>query len=37
MPIKLLDSKKLKNMGWKAKVDFKTGLTQTYQWYLENM
>jgi len=32
-----LDSKKiLTNLGWKAKVEFKKGLENTFLWYLEN-
>jgi GDP-L-fucose synthase len=30
---KLLDSSKLHGMGWKAKIDIKSGLTKTYHWY----
>jgi GDP-L-fucose synthase len=32
-PRKLLDSTKLKNMGWQAKVTLEVGLAQTYEWY----
>ena len=34
-PRKLVDTSKLKNMGWIYKVDLKQGLERTYQWYLE--
>ncbi|MFQ3368067.1 MAG: GDP-L-fucose synthase [Methylophilaceae bacterium] len=34
-PRKLVDSSKLKNMGWTYKVDLKQGLEKTYQWYLK--
>jgi GDP-L-fucose synthase len=36
MPKKLMDSSRIINMGWKPKVDLKTGLYNTYQWYLNN-
>jgi len=34
-PRKLVDSSKLKRMGWSYKVDLKHGLERTYQWYLK--
>ena len=34
-PRKLVDSSKLKNMGWAYKVDLKQGLEKTYEWYLK--
>jgi len=33
---KLMDSSILNNLGWKPKVDLKTGLQMTYKWYKEN-
>lgn len=36
-PRKLLDVSKLSRLGWSAKIDFDTGLKDTYQWYLENI
>jgi GDP-L-fucose synthase len=35
-PRKLLDSSKLKSLGWQDKVLFNDGLRSTYQWYLEH-
>ncbi|MEI6774573.1 MAG: GDP-L-fucose synthase [bacterium] len=34
MPKKLLDVKKINNLGWKYKTSFKTGLEATYKWFL---
>lgn len=33
---KLIDSSKLKTLGWHANIDIRHGLEKTYQWYLEN-
>ncbi len=30
---KLLDSSRMKDLGWSPKVDLQTGLTNTIQWY----
>jgi len=35
-PRKLLDSGRIKSLGWKEQTDFDTGLKLTYQWYLDN-
>lgn len=35
-PRKLMDSSKLANLGWEPKISLKDGLTNTYNWYLEN-
>lgn len=35
-PRKLLNSEKIKAMGWHPKINLKIGLTDTYNWYLEN-
>jgi len=35
-PRKLIDVKRLENMGWKYSVDLKAGLKKTYTWYLNN-
>lgn len=36
-PRKLMDSSKFRSLGWKPKIDLKTGIKQTYQWYLKNI
>lgn len=33
---KLMDIRRLTNMGWAARIDLKQGLRDTYKWYLEN-
>lgn len=33
---KLMDSSRIINAGWSPSTPLKTGLAQTYQWYLEN-
>ena len=35
-PRKLLDVECLANLGWRAKIGLKQGLTDTYRWFLEN-
>ena len=35
-PRRLLDVSRLEKLGWKAQSDFRTGVTQTYQWFLDN-
>lgn len=35
-PRKLIDSSKLANMGWQARIPLKEGLAETYKWYCEN-
>ncbi|WP_017445404.1 GDP-L-fucose synthase [Gayadomonas joobiniege] len=35
-PRKLMDCSRLNQLGWQPKVDLRTGLQQTYQWFLEN-
>jgi len=35
-PRKLLDSSRLLAFGWRPTVDLATGLTSTYQWYLDS-
>ena len=35
-PRKLMDVSRLENLGWKASVTLKDGLTDTYCWFLEN-
>ena len=36
-PRKLLDSSRLQSFGWKPKVIFTEGLSNTYEWYLRNV
>jgi GDP-L-fucose synthase len=36
MPKKLLDSSKIRALGWMPKTDLRTGLEKTYRWYLQN-
>lgn len=35
-PRKLLDVTRMKTLGWQAKINLETGLSQTYQWFLEH-
>ncbi|MEN5365161.1 GDP-L-fucose synthase [Stenotrophomonas sp. TWI273] len=35
-PRKLLDVTRLRSLGWEASVELKTGIAETYRWYLEN-
>lgn len=35
MPVKLLDSTKLREMGWQPRVDMRAALAATYEWFLE--
>lgn len=35
-PRKLMDVSRLKDLGWCYSVDLESGLTQTYQWFLQN-
>jgi GDP-L-fucose synthase len=34
MPRKLLDSSRIRNMGWQPRIKLETGLSQTYQWFV---
>ena len=36
-PRKLMDVSRLTNLGWKAKIDLKTGVAMTYQSYLSEL
>ena len=36
-PRKLLDSSKLKALGWQPQIDLTTGVKQTYSWYLNQI
>ena len=33
-PRKLLEVSKLNNLGWKAQIELKRGIEETYQWFL---
>ena len=35
-PRKLLDSKKIKDLGWKPQIDLDSGLKETYDWFISN-
>lgn len=36
-PRKLVDSTRLHNLGWTSKISLREGITDAYQWYLENI
>ncbi|CAM6015252.1 unnamed protein product [Sphagnum balticum] len=36
-PRKLIDSSKLAELGWEAKIPLKEGLVETYKWYVDNV
>ena len=36
-PRKLVDISRISRLGWKAKIDIRKGIEQTYQWYRENV
>jgi GDP-L-fucose synthase len=36
-PRKLLDVSRLHALGWKARIDFRQGLEESYAWFLENV
>ncbi len=36
MPRKLLDVSRMKDMGWKYRVNLEEGMAQSYKWFLEN-
>jgi GDP-L-fucose synthase len=35
-PRKLMDSSKLRSLGWQPAYDLKTGLEDAYRWFLDN-
>ena len=35
-PRKLMDSSRLKSLGWQPQYELKEGLTNTYQWFVDN-
>ena len=36
-PRKLLDTRKLKSLGWTPQISLEAGIRSTYRWYLENI
>jgi GDP-L-fucose synthase len=36
-PRKLLDTSKLKGLGWRPRIDLKTGINETYHWYRDQL
>jgi len=36
-PRKLLDSSRIRKLGWQPKTDFENGIRQTYEWYTEHV
>jgi len=36
-PRKLLDSSRIRKLGWQPKTDFENGIRQTYEWYKEHV
>ena len=35
-PRKLVDISRITKLGWKPKIDLKSGIRSTYEWYLQN-
>lgn len=36
-PRKLMDISKMHKLGWKHQIDLKNGISETYQWFLQNV
>ncbi|MEZ5218835.1 MAG: hypothetical protein R2715_20145 [Ilumatobacteraceae bacterium] len=36
MPRKVLDVTKLRNLGWSPRYDLRTGIRETYRWFLDH-
>jgi GDP-L-fucose synthase len=36
-PRKLLDVSRIRNLGWQASIDLKSGINSTYKWYLSHL
>ena len=36
-PRKLLDVSRINSLGWRAATELRTGISQTYEWYLDNL
>jgi GDP-L-fucose synthase len=37
MPRKVMDVSRLCGLGWSAPTDFKDGMKEAYQWYIDNV
>lgn len=37
MPQKLLDSTRIRNMGWRPKISLQNGIEETYRWYRQHL
>ncbi|BAS28086.1 GDP-L-fucose synthase [Limnochorda pilosa] len=37
MPRKLLDVNRIRALGWSARIPLRTGIEQTYEWFVQNM
>lgn len=37
MPRKLMDSRRINDLGWQASTSLEEGITKTYSWYLDNV
>jgi GDP-L-fucose synthase len=35
-PRKLVDSTRLRNLGWRPQIDLRAGIQRTYDWYCQN-
>lgn len=36
-PRKIMDSSRMRSLGWKPEISFETGIASTYRWYLDNI
>lgn len=37
MPRKVMDTSRLRALGWSAATDFETGMQEAYRWYVANL